>query len=104
KDIIARLSQAYGESLKAMCDDVERSGAREVAVVLAGGGANFRFVNELVQKKKPPRSKVRIRILPTVPAWAHDSVFNGTLAPLFPQLSIAIGGAIASSELLSSLT
>jgi hypothetical protein len=39
---------------------------------------------------------------PATPEWAFASEFRGNLAPVFPQLAIAVGGALAPETVLAA--
>lgn len=92
------LQRALADALDALSADVKGERNPVVHVVLAGGGANLKFVQEMVRGAKAKGAKVEA--LPIAPAWTHDARFGGNLAPIFPQLSIAIGAAVAPAALL----
>jgi molecular chaperone DnaK len=96
------LETAYEASLSAAVAAAEGAGVSEISVVLAGGGANLGFVQDLVRKTKPKRTRIKIVIRPLVPDWAEDAQFGGQLAPVFSQLSIALGGALAPANLIAA--
>jgi molecular chaperone DnaK (HSP70) len=75
----------------------ERSAMEAVAV---GGGAGAPFIQALIagKTKRGPRITPR----PATPGWAHADEFGGNLAPVFPQLAIAIGGALAPESMLAA--
>lgn len=71
------------------------AGQNEVGIVLAGGGANLPFVQRMAASARPNvRGIKRLVLQPLVPSWAQDSSFDH-LAPIFPQVSISVGGAVA---------
>ncbi len=88
--------------------DVARSfaalhGRREIQTVAVGGGAAAPFIQALIrQKPRRAAGKLQIKARPPTPDWAHDRAFRGNLAPVFPQLAIAIGGALAPDEMLAA--
>src|SRR5262249_55228640 len=86
---------AYTQTLDEISGVCLNAGAREIAVVLAGGGANYPFLQSLARRARPAKGKVRLKVEPLVPEWASSGAFGESLAAVFPQLSIAIGGAIA---------
>lgn len=96
------LEAAFKESLDAAALRAAEIGAASLGVALAGGGSSLPFVREMARAARTKR-KVAVHVAPAVPAWATTGAFAGQLAPLFPQTSIALGGAIAPSSLLVSL-
>jgi hypothetical protein len=76
-------------------------GCSTVTVVLAGGGANLGFIQDIARRSKPKKVKAKPKLIPTVPSWAHTETFQGQLAPVFSQLAIAMGGAIAPANLVT---
>lgn len=95
KRAMTDINDAYTATLNEISSVCLESGNREIAVVLAGGGANYPFLQSLAARARPAKGKVRLRVEPLVPEWAQDGSFGEGLAAVFPQLSIAIGGAIA---------
>jgi hypothetical protein len=95
KRALKDISAAYVEALTAISGAAMDAGQAEIAVVLAGGGANYPFVQAMAARPRPAKGKVRLRVEPLVPDWARGDGFDERLAPVFPQLSIAIGGAMA---------
>lgn len=72
------------------------SGKDAIGIVLAGGGSSLPFVQQMAQKTRPRVSRIRrVLVQPVVPSWVYDHHSARALAPLFPQLAIAIGGAVA---------
>jgi molecular chaperone DnaK (HSP70) len=91
------LTEAYREHLNEMAKRAAKSGADTVGVVLAGGGANLPFVDQIVRRTRPASSRIRkVAVQPLVPAWAQDRAFGEGLVEIFPQVAISIGGAVAS--------
>jgi molecular chaperone DnaK len=86
---------AYLGALDEISGAALEAGCREIAIVLAGGGANYPFLQALAARAKPAKGKVRLKLEPLVPDWAKSAMFDERLAAVFPQLSIAIGGAMA---------
>ena len=93
KRALKDVSAAYQEALTAISGAAMDAGQHEVAVVLAGGGANYPFLQAMAAKARPGKGRVRLRVEPLVPDWAR--AFDERSASVFPQLSIAIGGAMA---------
>jgi len=99
KAFVRDVKRAFDRSLSAVAARAAADGAKEVCVVAVGGGAAAPFVQDMVRAAKAP--KVRVRSYPATPEWAHSAAFGGNLAPIFPQLAIAIGGALAPRALLA---
>lgn len=73
------------------------AGSDEVGVVLAGGGAKLPFIQEMARQMRPASGRVkRVSVQPLIPNWAMEDIFKGQLAPIFPQVAISIGGAVAA--------
>jgi molecular chaperone DnaK (HSP70) len=71
------------------------AGYGEVGIILAGGGASLPFVQAMAARARPSvRTIKRLLLQPLVPDWAKDATF-ADFAPIFPQVSISIGGAVA---------
>ncbi|MEZ5996683.1 MAG: hypothetical protein R3C25_13125 [Hyphomonadaceae bacterium] len=94
---LKELTAAYDHALSVVRDS---AGARgEVQAIAVGGGAAAPFIKALIASK---RSKLRVTPRPATPDWAHAGEFQGNLAPVFPQLAIAIGGALAPDAMLAA--
>jgi hypothetical protein len=98
----AALEQAYGRGLEVARDYAVLHGGQEIHAVAVGGGAAAPFIQQIIRSKPPRAGKLRIEARPATPDWAHAREFRGNLAPVFPQLAIAIGGAIAPSTMLAA--
>ena len=66
-----------------------------------GGGAGAPFIQALLSRKPARGGKLVIETREATPEWAHAPAFEGNLAPVFPQLAIAIGGALAPETMLA---
>jgi hypothetical protein len=66
-----------------------------IAVILAGGGANYPFLQKIAAHPRIKRGMLDIQVEPLMPNWARTAALNPKAIAAFPQLSIAIGGAIA---------
>ncbi|MBS0386650.1 MAG: hypothetical protein JSS00_15015, partial [Proteobacteria bacterium] len=95
------LGDAYDAALEVASKFAALHGGREIQSVAVGGGAHAPFIQNLI-RRKPKRSKVQVIARPPTPDWAHAAEFRGNLAPVFPQLAIAIGGAIAPADMLAA--
>jgi len=102
KVFLKNLEKAYDESMAAVRDSAIERKRRGIQSIAVGGGANAPFIQALL-KRKPSRSgKLVIEARPATPEWAFAPEFRGNLAPVFPQLSIAIGGALAPETMLAA--
>lgn len=98
KAFLRDLTGAYLHSLAIAGEAAARRGF-ELNSIAVGGGAAAPFIQKLIRTK--PRANVRIQPFPATPDWAHANAFQGNLAPIFPQLAIAIGGALAPEAILA---
>lgn len=96
---IAAMTKAYDRGLATACGAAGKKG--EVLAVAVGGGASAPFVQALL-RRKPSGANARVAPRPAVPDWAHAPEFQGNLAPVFSQLAIAIGGALAPDDMLAA--
>lgn len=94
------LTRAFERGLDAALSRAKSDGEQEIDAIAVGGGAAAPFIQELIKKRKV--GKVRVTPRPATPEWAHAPAFGGNLAPIFPQLAIAIGGALAPQSLLAA--
>lgn len=101
RDFVKNLQHAYDDSLEAVRVAMPARQRGAVQAVAVGGGAGAPFIQALL-KRKPRRGKLSIEARPATPAWAFAPEFRGNLAPVFPQLSIAIGGALAPETVLAA--
>ncbi|HVK80202.1 MAG TPA: hypothetical protein VM915_06275, partial [Verrucomicrobiae bacterium] len=101
KTFMKALSEAYEQGLMAARDSAEARGAVEIQAVAVGGGAAAPFIKNLI-RTQPRKVRARVTPRPATPDWAHGRAFHGNLAPVFPQLAIAIGGALAPTEMLAA--
>lgn len=91
------LETAYMHALQVVRANAGRR-QRDVQAVAVGGGAFAPFIQDLLRRKPPGGLRVEPR--PAAPQWAHADEFRGNLAPVFPQLAIAIGGALAPDSVI----
>lgn len=101
RDFQKSLRQAYDHALAIVRDDARARGRSEVQAIAVGGGAASPFIQELIQRKVGSTNP-RVSPRPATPDWAHAREFKGNLAPVFPQLAIAIGGALAPESMLAA--
>lgn len=94
------LSEAYVHSLAVVRDDAVARGRTEVQAIAVGGGAAAPFIQALIRGRSGGGARVTPR--PATPDWAHAREFQGNLAPVFPQLAIAVGGALAPEAMLAA--
>jgi hypothetical protein len=96
------LQRAYDESLEAVRDSAFERKRRGVQAVAVGGGANAPFIQALLKRKPARAGRLALESRPATPEWAFAPEFRGNLAPVFPQLSIAVGGALAPDTMLAA--
>lgn len=73
--------------------------ANGLTLVLSGGGGGLPFLARMAAKARPKKGiKFNIVSAPLRPDWCMDPCFDGQLAPVFPQLAVAIGGAMAAEQ------
>ncbi|MEZ5971637.1 MAG: hypothetical protein R3C31_07540 [Hyphomonadaceae bacterium] len=101
RDFQKSLRQAYDHALAIVRDDARARGRSEVQTIAVGGGASSPFIQDLIRRKMES-ARPRIIPRPATPDWAHAREFRGNLAPVFPQLAIAIGGALAPDSMLAA--
>jgi molecular chaperone DnaK (HSP70) len=101
REVFEAIEAAYLEGLQAVADVVQRDGGMALTVIAAGGGSRLEAVRNIVRAGKPRRSKVKVEHAPPVPEWASAGSYADSFGPIFPLLSIAIGGAIAPPALLA---
>ncbi len=101
RDTAAQLSSVYLRILREVAVEAKSAGARDVAVVLAGGGAHFPAVIDMV--RKPARVEgLAVRVMPTAPDWSSDLNSEKEFAALFSQMCVAFGAAIADPRQFQS--
>ncbi len=101
RDFLKDLRQAYDHALAVVRDDARARRRSEVQAIAVGGGAAAPFIQDLIQRKSGSW-RPRVTPRPATPLWAHAREFGGNLAPVFPQLAIAIGGALAPDSMLAA--
>lgn len=93
----AALMDTYRSFLTEISIRAAASGRDAIGVVLAGGGSSLPFVQQMALKTRPKVSRIkRVLVQPVVPHWVYEHEHARTLAPIFPQIAISIGGAVAS--------
>mgnify|MGYP001318634239 CR=1 FL=1 len=95
------LTTAYDHALAVVRDDAAARGRTGVQAIAVGGGAEAPFIQNLI-RSRGTRGTPRVTPRPATPEWAHAREFQGNLAPVFPQLAIAIGGALAPDDMLAA--
>lgn len=96
------LTRAYDDSLAVVRDVALARRANEIQAIAVGGGAAAPFIQHLLTRRPSRANKLTIEARPATPEWAYAPEFQGNLAPVFPQLAIAIGGALAPEPMLSA--
>jgi len=99
RDFAKSLTRAYDHALGVVREAAAR-GRSTVQAVAVGGGAAAPFIQNLIARKSSGGPRVVVR--PATPDWAHAREFGGNLAPVFPQLAIAIGGALAPDTMMAT--
>jgi hypothetical protein len=102
REFAKQLTRAYDESVEIVRDSALRRGRRNIETIAVGGGATAPFVQALLRRKPRNAGKLTIEPRPATPEWAFAPEFKGNLAPVFPQLAIAIGGALAPDSILAA--
>jgi molecular chaperone DnaK len=102
RTFVKTLETAYDDSIAAVRDSARQRKRRGVQAIAVGGGANAPFIRALLSRKPSRAGNLVIESRPATPDWAHAPAFHGNLAPVFPQLSIAIGGALAPDAMLAA--
>lgn len=97
---VSDLSHAFEHSLKIARRHAQAESRREIQVIAVGGGSAAPFVHDMLTRASSSGA-VKVIPRPATPQWAYE-VFDGNLAPVFPQLAIAIGGALAPREMLAA--
>lgn len=100
RDFLSSLTAAYDHALAVVQDDALQRRSREIEAVAVGGGAAAPFIHELIAKRRG-NAKVAVVKRPATPEWAHAERASSGLAAVFPQLAIAIGGALAPNPVLA---
>jgi molecular chaperone DnaK (HSP70) len=101
-EFVKALTGAYDESLAFVAEEARAAGSRSLDAVAVGGGSAAPFVQDLLKRKSAKAAKLTVSARPATPEWAHARIFRGNLAPVFPQLAIAIGGALAPETMLAA--
>jgi molecular chaperone DnaK len=92
------LKAAYEHGVAVVRDDAAARGRTNVEAVAVAAP----FIQALIASKNTRGARPRITPRPATPEWAHAEEFRGNLAPVFPQLAIAIGGALAPDTMLAA--
>ena len=95
REFCQALTQTIAQSLNTVLDRARNTGTTMIDVVLAGGGAHLPFIPELVRAAAQGRNGgVHLRIEPLSPnSPLYDGV-DPSLADVFPQCAMSIGGAL----------
>lgn len=90
------LVDTIANSLRALAAKTKSANAKDITVLLAGGGSNLPFLSDLV-RAAAARGKVRARL--TIErlgaSWASPHWSDPSIAGAFPQVAISMGGALA---------
>lgn len=93
------IAHAYAHSVDVARRHALQEGRRELQTVAVGGGAVTPFIKDMLASTST--RGLRLTPSPAVPVWAR-TVYDGNLGPVFPQLAIAIGGALAPPDMLAA--
>ncbi|MFT3729321.1 MAG: rod shape-determining protein [Terricaulis sp.] len=96
------LLEAYEGALETARRYAVTDGSRAIQSVAVGGGAAAPFIQAIIRTAPRGGGRVKVMPKPATPEWAHAPEFRGNLAPVFPQLAIAIGGALAPDDMLAA--
>lgn len=100
KQFAKALEKLYVGALKALRDHARKEGRKEIFAMAVGGGAPAPFIQKLIRTQ--PGGGVKVTARPVVPEWTSAAVFGGNLAPVYAQLAVAIGGALAPDAMLAA--
>jgi hypothetical protein len=102
REFAKALTEAYDYSMAAVSHSARARGRRDVHAIAVGGGSTAPFIRALLSRRPPRSGKLLVEARPATPEWAFAPEFQGNLAPVFPQLAIAIGGALAPEAMLAA--
>jgi molecular chaperone DnaK (HSP70) len=89
------LTEDIADSLAPLLDQAKAARVKSVSVLLAGGGANLPFLADLVREgASRSKTKVNINVERFGAGWTLPYRHH-PFAGVFPQLAIAMGGAMA---------
>jgi molecular chaperone DnaK len=92
---LGALAGTIANSLAAIAPRAQAVNADAIDVVLAGGGAHLSFLPALVQRGAASLNiPMRLRIGPLSPSNALYQGIDKSLAPVFPQIAMSVGGAL----------
>lgn len=98
--IVGAISKDFRRILERTIKTAASYSVPETVVITSGGGARLPFVAEIVRKAAAKRRAVPLRVGPRQPSWVDNSDVGREIGPIFNQLAIAIGGAMAAKEML----
>jgi hypothetical protein len=101
REFMETLTEAYETGLAITRGDARARKGKLVDAVAVGGGAAAPFIQDMI-RAKPRGGGPRVEVRPATPDWARGREWQGNLAPVFPQLAIAIGGALAPEGMLAA--
>jgi molecular chaperone DnaK len=92
---LGALAGGIAKSLQAVVVRAEARNERLIDVVLAGGGAHLSFIPALVQRAASTlNTNVQLRIGQLSPLNPLYMGIDASLAPVFPQIAMSVGGAL----------
>lgn len=93
------VSEFYMRGLNRLAVYAGEKGAKEIGVVLAGGGSALSCIQAMAAKMRPTKGKARkVLVQPLLPDWTRRPQFNDRFRNSFPQIAISIGGAVATID------
>jgi molecular chaperone DnaK (HSP70) len=89
------LAQTIAASLRIVAQRAQSVGGTHIDVVLAGGGSHLPFLTALVQHAGNSVAQgIQLRIGPLSPANPLYTSIDSSLREVFPQIAMAVGGAL----------
>lgn len=102
KGFLAALKACLEASVAATASRAREAGAKRLTFIASGGGARLTFVHEMLKRAKARGLKTELA--PLAPSWASAPRFAGELGVAFPQLAVALGGAVAPAYAVERLS
>ena len=99
------IADAFATSFAAAADSDAARAAGMVHVVVAGGGAGLKFIQEIAARGAvrggPDVARMRRRVVRVGEEWQRAAAVTDISEATLPQLAIALGGAVAPASLLT---
>lgn len=95
RDFLAALQGTLASSIGAVAMKARAANVDMIDVVLAGGGANLPFMQELVVKASQGAARgLQVRVGPLSPSSQLYASVDDYFSGVFPQIAMSIGGSI----------